>query len=69
MDYISSLENLTYLNNSFSVNPDIIATIANDKIASPNDEWIFKYCARKLSPAIGIKKNKNPSTSYNWKRN
>lgn len=54
---------MTYLNNSFSVNPDIIATTANAKIPSPNDEWIFKYCARKLSPAMGIKKNKNPSTS------
>ena len=42
---------MTYLNNSFSVNPDIIATTANAKIPSPNDEWIFKYCARKLSPA------------------
>lgn len=54
---------MTYLNNSFSVNPDIIATTANAKIPSPNDEWIFKYRARKLSPAMGIKKNKNPSTS------
>ena len=29
---------MTYLNNSFSVNPDIIATTANAKIPSPNDE-------------------------------